>query len=189
MHQPLGGIWMLNRNLGDVPGTTAAPDGSSDGRRGSGGGGGRGGGRRMGGGGGGFGRRGGGGDRSEEDLGRQQAIAEYARTAADDSKQLTIVVHETGVSITDIDGHVLVLQTNDKKIDERAGNGLVKLTRKNHWDGDTLVSEIEIDSGPKIVRSYALSPGGTQLTVTTTIDRAGRPVKITHVYERPVEAQ
>ena len=141
----------------------------------------------MGGGGGGFGRRGGGGDRSEEDLGRQQAIAEYARTAADDSKQLTIVVHETAVSITDIDGHVLVLQTNDKKIDERAGNGLVKLTRKNHWDGDTLVSEIEIDSGPKIVRSYALSPGGTQLTVTTTIDRAGRPVKITHVYERPVE--
>ena len=189
MHQPLGGIWMLNRNLGDVPGTTAAPDGSSDGRRGSGGGGGRGGGRRMGGGGGGFGRRGGGGDRSEEDLGRQQAIAEYARTAADDSKQLTIVVHETAVSITDIDGHVLVLQTNDKKIDERAGNGLVKLTRKNHWDGDTLVSEIEIDSGPKIVRNYALSPGGTQLTVTTTIDRAGRPVKITHVYERPVEAQ
>src|SRR5438093_13327873 len=60
-HQALGGIWVLNRNLGDVPGTTAAPDGSSEGRRGSGGGGGGGrggGGRRMGGGGGGFGRRG-----------------------------------------------------------------------------------------------------------------------------------
>jgi hypothetical protein len=141
----------------------------------------------MGGGGRGSGRSGNSG--GEEDLGRQQAIADYVRASFDDSKQLTIVVHDASVSITNVDGQVLVLQTNDKKIDERAGNGLVKLTRKNHWDGETLVSEIDIDTGPKITRNYAPSPGGTQLTVTTTVDRGGRPVKLTHVYERPVESR
>jgi hypothetical protein len=141
----------------------------------------------MGGGGRGAGRGGNGG--GEEDLGRQQAIADYVRASFDDSKQLTIVVHDTSVSITNIDGQVLVLQTNDKKTEERAGNGLVKLTRKNHWDGSTLVSEIDIDTGPKITRNYAPSPGGTQLTVTTTVDRGGRPMKLTHVYERPVESR
>jgi hypothetical protein len=186
-HQALAGIWVLNRDLGDAPATTAAPEGSSEGRRGAGGGGGgggRGGGRRMGGGGGrGYGRS---GNQAEEDLGRRQAIADYVRASMDDSKQLTIVVHDTSVSITDVDGQVLVLQTNDKKIEERAGNGLVKLARKSRWDGDTLVSEIDVDNGPKIVRNYALSPGGTQLSITTTIDRGGRPVKATHVYERPI---
>ena len=181
-HQALGGIWVLNRDLGDAPGAAPSPDPSSYGRRS----GGRGGGGRMGGGGGGFGR---GGNRGEDDLGRQQAIGEYERASTQDSRQLTIVVHDASVNITDADGQVLVLQTNDRKTDERAGNGLVKLTRKNHWNAGTLVSEIDIDNGPKIVRSYALSPGGTQLTITTTIDRGDRPVKLSHVYERPVEPQ
>jgi len=144
----------------------------------------------MGGGGGrGYGRGGNRADQGEDDVARRQAIAEYVRTSTQDSKQLTIVLHESSVSITDIDGQVLALQTNGKKVDERGGNGLVKLGRKTHWDGETLVSEIDIDNGPKIVRNYALSPGGTQLTVTTTIDRGNRPVKITHVYERPVESR
>src|SRR4029077_7989120 len=123
-----------------------------------------GGGRGSGGGGRGAGGRGGAG----EGAGRQQAIGDYVRMQMTDvSKQLTIVVHDESVSITDAEGGVVALQTNDKKIDERAQNGLVMLSHKNPWDGDTLVSEIDIDSGPKIVRKYALSPGGTQLTITT----------------------
>ena len=113
----------------------------------------------------------------------------YVRTQTTDvPKQLTIVVHDASVSITNDEGRVLMLQTDDKKSDERAENGLVKVTRKNHWDRATLVSEIDLDDGLKITRKYQLSPGGTQLNITTTIDRGGRPINLTHVYERPVES-
>jgi hypothetical protein len=115
---------------------------------------------------------------------------DYVRTATTEtSRQLTIVVHDASVSITDAEGGVLVLQTDDKKTDERAGNGLVKLTRRNHWDGPALVSDIEVENGPRITRNYALSPGLTQLRITITVDnsRAGRPSNLTRVYERPVE--
>jgi hypothetical protein len=105
------------------------------------------------------------------------------------SKQLTIVVHETAVNIADAEGRVLVLQTDDKKTSERAENGLVKVARKNHWDGGNLVAEIEIENGPKIVRTYSISPGGTQLRIATTVDGAGRPVNLARVYERPVESR
>ena len=146
---------------------------------------------RMGGRGGGRGGYGGGrGAAQQQDDGRQQAIGDYVRTQMTDvSKQLTIVVHDASVSLTDADGRVVSLQTDDKKVDERAQNGLVKLSRKSHWDGSTLVSEVNIENGPKITRNYKLSPGGTQLTITTSIDRGGRPVNLTHVYERPVESK
>jgi hypothetical protein len=192
--QALGGIWVLNRDLGDTPGAQPAPDDSGS-QSGSGGGGyGGGSGGRMGGGrrgGRGFGGGGSGGGRSPsaEDAGRQQAIADYLRIQMSDvPKQLTIVVHDISVSTTDDEGRVTSLQTDDKKIDDRVQNGLVKVSRKSHWDNSTLIAEVDIDNGPKILRSYSLSPGGTQLNITTEIDRSGgRPVKISHVYERPVE--
>jgi hypothetical protein len=187
-HQAFGGIWVLNRDLGDQPGaqsTATEPDTSRQGRRGGGGFGGRVGGRGRGGG------RGYGGQPAQaEDDGRQQAVLNYVRTQITDvPKQLTIVVHDTSLSLTDADGAVISLPTDGKKVDERAQNGLVRLSRRNRWDANTLVCEIEIDNGPKITRNYELSPGGTQLTITTTVDRGGRPVKITHIYERPVESR
>ena len=181
----LGGIWVLNRNLGDTPPTGTSDDGSERGR----GQGRRGGGRGMGGGRGGFGRGGreGSDEQREDDMARRQATMNYVRSFSASPKQLTIVVHPEAVSITDADGGVLTLQTNDKKVDERAENGLVKLSRKNHWDGSTLVSEIEIENGPKILRTFALSPGGTRLEVTTSVTGGARPMKFTRVYERPLD--
>jgi hypothetical protein len=114
---------------------------------------------------------------------------DYMRMAMEGSKQLTIVVHDTSVSITDADGRVLVLQTDDKKTSERAENGLVKLTRRNRWDGGNLVSEVEIDNGPSILSTYSLSPGGTGLQIATVIDGAGRPVNLLRLYQRPVESR
>src|SRR5438270_618097 len=121
--QGLGGIWVLDQNRGDLPGAASTPDGSA-----------RGGGRRGGGGGG--GRMGGGGGRGrgavdpqsrEEDMARRQALADYVRTATEASKRLTIVLHAGSVSITDADGRVQNLATDDKKIDARAANGLIKI--------------------------------------------------------------
>jgi hypothetical protein len=186
----LGGIWMLNQNLGDAPPTGTGEEGSNRGR-GQGRRGGRGGGVAGGIGRGGFGGSGGrqSDEQREDDAARRQAIMNYVRSSSDTSKQLTVVVHQDAVDITDADGRVLTLTTNDKKAEERAENGLIKLTRKSHWDGNTLVSEIEIDNGPKIVRSYALSPGGTQLQISTSVTGGPRTTKFSRFYERPVEAR
>ena len=190
VHEGFGGIWVLNRDRGDAPGTANVPDagGEGSGRRGGGHGGGGGGGGR---GGGHFGGRGGDGESAgqEEGLARREAIMDYMRTSMEASRQLTIVVHEDGVNITDAEGRVQSLKTDNKKIEERAENGLVKLTRKARWEGDTLVSEIDIESGPAVVRRYELSPGGTQLEVSTTVNgfRGGGPTKLLRMYDRPVE--
>jgi hypothetical protein len=122
-------------------------------------------------------------------MARRRAIMNYVRAATESPKQLTIVVHDASVSITDVDGRTQLLQTDDRKIDERAENGLIKLSKKNHWDGATLVSEIDIAGGPKIVRTYALSPGGTEMRLATTVSGQGHPTNLLRLYERPVESR
>jgi hypothetical protein len=190
VHEGLGGIWVLNRDRGDAPGMPNAPNvgGNGDDRRGGNrGGGGAGGGR---GGRGRFGGRGG-ADASgqQEDFGRRQAVMNYMRAAMEASRQVTIVLHEDTVSITDAEGRVQSLKTDNKKIEERAENGLVKLSRRARWEGDVLVSEIDIETGPTIIRRYEVSPGGTQLQVATAINggRGGTPSKLLRMYDRPVE--
>jgi hypothetical protein len=194
VHEGFGGIWVLNRDRGDAPGSPNVPDARGEdgggrqggGRGGGGGGGGRGGGGRFGGRG---GSDAGGQGGQEEDLGRREAVMNYMRTAMEASRQLTIVVHQDAVTITDAEGRVQSLKTDNRKFEERAENGLVKLSRKARWEGDVLVSEIDIESGPAVVRRYQLSPGGTQLEVSTTINgfRGSNPTKLLRVYDRPVE--
>jgi hypothetical protein len=185
--EAFGGIWVINRDLGDAPGAATVPgDAAGAGRREGPGGGGGG---RMGRGGQGRGGGGRGAGAGSEDPGQREAVVDYVRTSMESSKQLTIVVHDASVSITDAEGRVTALATDGKKISGRAQNGLVKITQKNHWDNGVLVSEIEIENGPKIVRNYTLSPGGTQLRVSTTADGSGPKFNLTRVYERPVESR
>jgi hypothetical protein len=119
----------------------------------------------------------------------RQATADYIRAAAEASKRLTIVIHEASVTITDAEGRVQDVPTDNKKIESRAGNGLVKLSLKNHWDGATLVCEAEIEFGPKIVRKFSVSPGGTELRLTTTVEGQGQPISLLRFYERPFDTQ
>jgi len=101
---------------------------------------------------------------------------------------MTIVVRDTSVVMTEADGRTRALQTDNKKTDGRAENGLVKLHTKTHWNGQTLISEIEVDDGPTIERKYELSPDGTELRIGTRISgtdgRGGGQTSI-FVYERP----
>jgi len=125
----------------------------------------------------------------EEAAATRQATADYIRAATQASKRLTIAVHDTSVTITDADGRVQVFQTDGKKTDSRAANGLLKLSLKNHWDAATLLCEAEIELGARIVRSFALSPGGTELRMTTTVEGQGEPINLLRFYERPLEGQ
>jgi hypothetical protein len=180
-HEKLAGIWVNKpedensappSEGGGFTGPTGNGGSSGGGGRGSGGGGGgRGGYGGHGGGGGGFGGQGGGRGRptgnGNEDAARAAALQVYVRSLMDPVKQMTIVVHETTVSITYDDGRVEELQTTGKKVSEKYENGYVKVNRKSHWDTGALISEIEVTNGPNFQQRYDVTAAG-ELHVSTT---------------------
>lgn len=186
----IAGAWALNREKSQIPepGSTPVDQGGArdNGGRGRGGFGGRGGpgGPR----GGDFGPPGGGGPSPEQ----MQATMNYVRRLMQPSERLIIIVRDASVSMTDADGITVVLDTTDKKEQSKAENGLVKLTRKSRWEGSALVSEVDIENGPKITRKYELGLESSELRVTTTMSGgiggrgssdANRPLLF--VYQRP----
>ena len=205
-HAALGGIWVISPDAYlRGPDSVSAPSGGSGGSRRGGGGGGRGyggggggggyggGSGSGGGGGGGYGGGGGrggggrGGGRGEGN-GEREAIANYSRTLLQPVKQMTIVPHEASLAIAYDDGRTLTLEATNKKVSSRVENGLVKLTRKSRWMGDAMISEIEIENGPKLEEKYEVIAEGSQLRVSITAEGGGRDEQkrtITHVYERP----
>ena len=190
-HEGFGGIWVISPEAQlRGPDAASVPSGGSAGdRQRSGGGGSRGGGR---GGGGGFGGGGGrSGGRSEGGADEREAIVNYSRTLLQPAKQMTIVPHDKSLSIAYDDGRTLMLEATDKKVSGRAENGFVKLTRKSKWVGETLMSEVEIENGPKFEEKYEVIAEGAELRVSVTTEggggRGGSDGKrtIMHVYERP----
>ena len=198
-HAAFGGIWVISPDAYlRGPDSVSAPSGGSEGRRrGGGGGGGRGygggggygggAGGRGGYGGGGGGRGGGRGEGGEE----REAIVTYSRTLLQPVKQMTIVPHEASLVIAYDDGRTLTLEATSKKVSSRAENGLVKLTRKSRWMGDAMISEIEIENGPKLEEKYEVIAEGAELRVSITTEGGGRggddaKRTIMHVYERPM---
>ena len=132
-HDAFGGIWVLNREKSEIPGAANPVD------IGGGGFGGRGGAGR-----GGFGgQRGGRGEDPEQLQAQLQAMTNYVRRAVAASNRLTMVVHDSSVGITDADGAMLTLQTDNKKVEQRAENGLIRLTRRARWDVSALVYRSE----------------------------------------------
>jgi len=195
-YDAFGGIWVISPDAYlRGPDSVSAPSGGSDGRRHGGGGGGRG----YGGGGGGGGGYGGGGGRGGggrgggrgEGNGEREAIANYSRTLLQPVKQMTIVPHEASLAIAYDDGRTLTLEATNKKVSSRVENGLVKLTRKSRWMDGAMISEIEIEGGPKLEEKYEVIAEGTELRVSITTEGGGRggddaKRTITHVYERPM---
>ena len=174
-YESFGGVWSLNREASQVSERGNAPPRGANGLPG------RSGGRQ---GGRGFGSRGGGNPE------HMQAIANYLRSLMEPSERLTIVVRQTSVGFTDADGRTVTLHTNNKSVDERAENGLLKLKRKSRWDRSVLVSEIEIENGPQLEHRFELFRDGEQLRVSTRMSggfggRGERSVPpVLHVYDR-----
>jgi len=204
-HHAFGGIWVISPDAQlRGPDTASVPPGGSEGGRRRGGGAGRGGGGYGGGGrGGGYGGGGGGygggsyggggsrgGGRGEGAAEEREAMANYSRTLLQPAKQMTIVPHDTSLAIAYDDGRTLTLEAMNKKVSGRAENGFVKYTRKSRWDGEVMLSEVEIENGPKFDEKYEVIAEGTQLRVSITSKGSGgkdAERTITHVYERPVE--
>lgn len=200
VHTAFGGIWVISPDAQlRGPDAGSLPAGATDGGGHRSGGGGRGGGGRGGrggyGGGGYGGGNGGGGGRGAPGSGRgegnaeeRQAIAAYSRALLQPAKQMTIVPHDTSLAIAYDDGRTLTLEATNKKVSSRAENGLVKLTRKSQWMGDALVSEVEIENGPKFEERYEVIAEGAQLRVSITPKEGGNAAQrtLTHVYERPM---
>lgn len=193
-HARFGGIWVISPDARlRGPDATSVPSDRPEGRARSrsGGGGGRrgtGGGGSLGGGS--FGGGGARGGRGEDSADERAAIANYSRTLLQPATQMTIVVHETALSIAYDDGRTLTLEATNKKVSGRAENGFVKLTRKSKWEGDALLSQVEIENGPKFEEKYEVIADGAELRVSVTTEGAGRGGSdgkrtIMHVYERP----
>lgn len=204
----LSGAWSLDHDTEPAPGSGAGGGRSGQGRRGGfggGPGGGYGGGRGGGGGGrggygGGHGGGGGygganaggqGGSASQGDQEQRRASLDFMRDEMTASPRLTIVAHDTSVVITDADGRGTSLTMNDKKVDDKVENGLVKISRKAKWDGAALVTEVDIDHGPKIQHRYEVVAESGALQLTTTV--SGMPQQrsggsgtrsFVHVYNR-----
>ena len=180
-HHAFGGIWVISPDAQlRGPDTASVPPGGSEGGRRRGGGGGRGGG----------GYGGGGGGRGEGSAEERQAMANYSRTLLQPAKQMTIVPHDTSLAIAYDDGRTLTLEATNKKVSGRAENGFVKYTRKSRWDGEAMLSEVEVENGPKFDEKYEVIAEGTQLRVSITAKGSGgkdAERTITHVYERPVD--
>jgi hypothetical protein len=188
-HAGFGGIWVISPDARlRGPDAASLPTGRPDRERNRSAGGGR---RGAAGGGGGFGSGGGRAGRGEDNADERAAIANYSRTLLAPAKQMTIVVHDTSLSIAYDDGRTLTLDATNKTVSGRAENGFVKLTRKSKWEGDTLVSHVEIENGPKFDEKYELIADGGELRVSVTTEcgggRGGSDGKrtIMHVYERP----
>jgi hypothetical protein len=185
-HEALAGIWINAPDEENSPGPAEGGEfggpgsgnsgGARGGHAGAGGGGGGGGRGGRGGGGGGFGGGGGGfgGGRAQqhpndnESAARAAALSVYERSLMDPVKQMTIVIHDPSVTIVYDDGHTQELTANGKKVNEKAENDYVKLTRKTHWDGAALISEIAISNGPNFQQRYDVVADGTELRVSTT---------------------
>lgn len=172
----LSGEWHLNKDVSDDPQQKLRPDSESES-----GGSGRSGGRGSGGRGGGHGRRGSAGDGGG---GGAPGPALFEGRAS-----LTIRHKEPELRITDAAGRERVLYTDGREVqEERSFGGTTKVEAR--WKDGHIEVTSRPEHGPKTVEAYAIAADGTQLTVTTQIDRRrGSAITIRSVYDpvRPPE--
>lgn len=83
---------------------------------------------------------------------------------------------DTKVVLTEPDGRVRTLPTNDRKV-KVDGRDV-----KTKWENNRLVSEITV-SNAKVIQTYERAPRAPQLVVTTRIDMRGRQVSVRRVYD------
>ena len=180
----LVGVWVLNEDLSESPPAIAGRDRSDDQRgRGRGGGGGGVGGPGGGGGRGGFGGGFGGGRAGAGSTGGRNrphpeevaAMREAMQSAMQDlmsaPRRMTIVVSVDEIVLTYDDGRVVRLIPDEREHAGLAGNAM-EVTRTTKWDGDQLVTQIELQSRTrlKVEQTYEVRLNRDQLVVTSRFE-------------------
>lgn len=158
---------------GGGPGGGRGGGGGYGGGYGGGGRGGYGGGRRGGGGGGGRG-----GDPGS--AGSPDGMRETMRQLDEPPETLTIKQEEGAFLVGDDTGHIRRLYPDGRTMKADNGEGQVK----TRWHGDELVTETIPAHGPQLKETFALSPDGRRLFVTTHFEpRWGSAVDVRRVYD------
>ena len=175
------GVWILNRDLSDMPsppGIAADSSGRSD-QDGRAGGMGRGGFDGV------TGRGRSGGSPNDGYRGErygQTTNRPDGRSANDDltsdlrnpSSSLTISHADPALTITDAGDRTRLFQTNGQKDPHQIGAATILSTTK--WDGDRLVTDYDLGNGRKIRIIYALIPNARQLLEQVTFPN-GQTIK------------
>ena|SRR5215831_14697605 len=168
----LSGTWKLNTSLSDDPQQKMkdANESGGGGGGGYGGGGGHRGGHR-----GGMGR--GGSGSSSDDT---RSTAESYNAAM---QSLRIRHQDPELFIEDAAGHQHTLYTDGRKVEEeRSFGGTTQLQAV--WKDGHVVVTTQSEHGRKLTETYSITADGSQLTVTTKIDRQrGSAVEIRRVYD------
>jgi hypothetical protein len=166
----LSGTWKLNANLSDDP-QQKMKDSTESGGSGSGGGG-YGGGHHG-------GHRGGGrgGSGSSDDA--KSAMENYNAAM----QSLKIRHQDPELFIEDAAGHQHTLYTDGRKVEEeRSFGGTTELHAV--WKDGHVVVTTQSEHGRKTTETYSVTADGSQLTVTTKIDRQrGSAIEIKRVYD------
>ena len=182
-HKAFSGTWKLNADESEkLRDKMKQARGGEEGRGGRGGGGGRGGfGGGMGGGGRYGGRRGGGGGTGgDPGMGGADGMRETMRRMDEPSEPLTIKQEEDAFLVGDDAGQIRRLYPDGRAMKTDNGEGEVK----TRWRGDELVTETTPARGPKLRETFALSPHGKKLFVTTHFEpRGGGAVDVKRVYD------
>jgi hypothetical protein len=159
----LSGAWELNANLSDrLPVVHAAPSRTvDDGRR-----------RPQGG----AGQEGASGEESE----KMEAVLKKALEAP---IRLAITEKESAVVFLGANGRLQRLATTNKaeKHEFDYGSGATK----TRWDGASLVMEVSLECGLRIIETYTVTSGPRQMHVTVKAEnwRLSQPVSIERVYD------
>jgi hypothetical protein len=97
-------------------------------------------------------------------------------------KTLTLAVSETEVTLTADDGDPRHLRTDGRKT--KAGDGS-DVERKTRWEGESLVIETRVGSGPKLRETYSLASDGRSLEVLQRLESPGftKPVELRRLYD------
>lgn len=108
--------------------------------------------------------------------GGQAAHAQLEEVILDAPTSFLLSQDDQKVVLTESDGRVRTLATNNRKMKVDGRDVRTK------WENNRLVSEITV-SNAKVIETYERSPGSPRLIVTARVDMRGQQVTVRRVYD------
>ena len=108
--------------------------------------------------------------------GRGHEVEETRNLIVNAPTRLVVAQDDQKVVLTDADGHVRTLPTNNRKVQIDGRDVRTK------WQNNRLISETTIGDA-KLVESYERSPDGRQLIVTVGAEMQGERMSVRRVYD------